>query len=864
MSPEAEVSGLFLNPWRVIRVYWEGRAWRLNSPWGFSYAGLSLLSAMLRLAFSFAQKGPCMKSVMMWLRLFPIAIVLCASKAPVYALSKENAARVDSLYKEVIELAERDSLAAEAARFERTIRLNKEHLPSYVGLGHVHLKRGDLKAAEKAFRQALRKRKNHAPALNGLGLVFRNTDKMLDWAIKYFRSACQADGRYVEAYLNLAEVYRELRDTRELDTYEKLVHMVPEHSDAWFQIGRIHTHGAAGRNRNAHRAEAAYRRQLEVNPQHFGARTYLGQILKESGQSDKALAMLKPVVSTPNAYKRRGLLEMVEVYQTAREHDLADSVLDAFIDGLEPEERTVYYDLSLVAIGEELTRFRDAAEEKRKALSESFWAGRDPAPATVANERWIEHGRRVAYAREYYGKAEFPWDARGEVYVRYGKPDHISSYEDIRFETQPGVLAVKDRLINQAGAALPHLLLSRRMINNNTGDQVTDDAKTLFTVLGHPVYPVRGVWEYWIYTNVGRGVEVTFVQEYTPGPYRYAGMPHTDAPTLVDVITGESFFGRRGKSRFNPANDNETKSNLIWQRTNPGIVMHRVALKTPEVYEQDFATAPLDFYYDSARFKAEDRSVELEVYYGIPTRELNYIEGAGGRLTAYLKRGLALYDEENRPVYRSSENMELSTTEPVDTTQLAFVPEMDRLSVAPGTYRLSVQILDTTSDKSQVYNREVVLAPFGSDSLRLSDIEMAALIRPSRGSKFAKGDIEVVPNPSLFYMAGQPVFVYYEVYNLEQDEFGLTRYRVSYELHALNKGNIAVRVLKALGRLVGVKKKAEVVTVEYAHEGDRSDEYGYLELDMSNTDPGHQLLIIRVSDEIAGSRATSEVSFAIR
>ena len=282
------------------------------------------------------------------------------------------------------------------------------------------------------------------------------------------------------------------------------------------------------------------------------------------------------------------------------------------------------------------------------------------------------------------------------------------------------------------------------------------------------------------------------------------------------------------------------------------------------MYEQDFATAPLDFYYDSARFKAEDRSVELEVYYGIPTRDLTYIEGADGRLTAYLKRGLALYDEENRPVYRSSEDMELYSSAPVDTTQLAFVPEMDRLAVAPGSYRLSVQILDTTSDKSQVYNRDVVLAPFGSDSLRLSDIEMAALIRPSRGSKFTKGMIEVVPNPSLFYMAGQPVYVYYEVYNLEQDEFGATRYRVSYELHSLNKGNIAVRTLKSIGRLVGIERKAEVVTVEYAHEGGKADELGYLELDMSNTDPGHQLLIVKVSDEMAGSHATSEISFAIR
>ena len=110
---------------------------------------------------------------------------------------------------------------------------------------------------------------------------------------------------------------------------------------------------------------------------------------------------------------------------------------------------------------------------------------------------------------------------------------------------------------------------------------------------------------------------------------------------------------------LHPSIDTSIKSNLIWQRMNPGLVMRRAARKTPAIYEQDFATAPLDFFYDAARFKADDRSVKLEVYYGIPTRELDYKEGPDGRLTAYLKRGLALHDEDNMPVYRSSEDMEL-------------------------------------------------------------------------------------------------------------------------------------------------------------------------------------------------------------
>ncbi|MDE3258733.1 MAG: tetratricopeptide repeat protein [Gemmatimonadota bacterium] len=460
-----------------------------------------------------------------------ITIVVCLGESPAAGSTAKDISRVDSTYKSGLAYLESGKYENAERCFQAALEINSKHAPSYVGLGHVYLNRGNLKEAEKTFREALRKRKNYAPALNGLGLVFRETDKMLDWAIKYFRSAYQADRRFIEAYINLAQVYRTIGDTKELDTYEKLTKVDPGHSDAWFQIGRIYTYGEAGRYRNVKKAEAAYRRQLEANPQHFGARTHLGQILKESGRTDEAMELLKPVVAVANAFQRRALLEMAEVHQTARDHDLADAPLDAYVASLEPKERAVYYDLSLVAIGDELTRFREAAEEERNALSEAFWAGRDPAPATAANERWIEHCRRVAYAREHFGEHQFPWDARGEVYVRYGTPEHISTSENIRFETAPKVLAVKERLMNQAGEALQHLLLSRRMVSfyremDGFTEKGMDDQETLSTILGYPVYPVRGVWQYWIYTRVGGGVEVTFVQERTPGPYKYAEMPH--------------------------------------------------------------------------------------------------------------------------------------------------------------------------------------------------------------------------------------------------------------------------------------------------------------------------------------------------
>lgn len=55
-----------------------------------------------------------------------------------------------------------------------------------------------------------------------------------------------------------------------------------------------------------------------------------------------------------------------------------------------------------------------------------FWLDSDPVVTTLENERLMEHWERVLYARQMYQKDARPpynTDPRGEIYIRYGKPD---------------------------------------------------------------------------------------------------------------------------------------------------------------------------------------------------------------------------------------------------------------------------------------------------------------------------------------------------------------------------------------------------------------------------------------------------------
>jgi GWxTD domain-containing protein len=796
---------------------------------------------------------------MKWMGSIFVLIGWAASSGLLSAADHGTDARgtVESIYEEAVDLARNGAVDEALLKFESVLEIDQKHAPSYVGKGHIFLGRGDLDAAEALFKQALRKQKNHPPAFNGLGLVYRERKNELRRAIDYFRSALRKDKTYVEAQFNLAETYERFGSSETLKNYQKVIKMDPSHPEAFFRIGRIHSG-----SQDNDKAIAAYRQQLGVREDHHKARLHLAMVLKITDGLKEAVKELELVVGQPGAFQRRAVLELADILQRSLAFDRSQALYEDYISGLEPKEQVHYYDLSIIASGEVGERFKSATLEIKMALADTFWSVLDPAPVTAANERLVEHYRRVATAREHMGTHKDPWDDRGEVYVRYGEPDHVSRSNNIRFETDPRVLQVKERLIARAGEAgailsddrddggfdsnskLREEARQQRLSQSDGGgtasrlgrgraSEVRSNARvSQSAMLGWPVYPVDGIWEYWIYTNVGNGIEMTFVQKHYPGPYEYAEIP---------VGTG--------------------KIAQIWQRMNPEIVLQKQKVSTPNAYRPAFATGALDFYFYTAAFRGEGGETILEIYYGIPTRDLSF--DAETRV-ANLVRGVAIYDADNRPVERLGHEMKFTVAGDLGQTSGAFIPELDRIALPPGEYRLDVQVADKISGRTQVYRQDRMVNPFSGSGLMLSDIELAATIEVADKGRFQKGEIDVVPMASRSYRPGEPIFIYYEIYNLVKDEFGSTKYRISYEVRSLARKAVGANILRGLGKLLGMTEEGGIIKIEYEHLGTEPTEQAYLELDMSSTAPGRHTLKVNVTDEHGGAVARAATTFTIR
>lgn len=109
-----------------------------------------------------------------------------------------------------------------------------------------------------------------------------------------------------------------------------------------------------------------------------------------------------------------------------------------------------------------------------------FWAAKDPTPTTQENEAEEEFKRRVIFAWENFGKewesSRFtypPWDARGELYVKYGNPDHrdrteMSGWEEWTYYRLRTVFRVSDFLSNAAGNAIHLNTVSRYLTTQHS------------------------------------------------------------------------------------------------------------------------------------------------------------------------------------------------------------------------------------------------------------------------------------------------------------------------------------------------------------------------------------------------------------
>ena len=195
------------------------------------------------------------------------------------------------------------------------------------------------------------------------------------------------------------------------------------------------------------------------------------------------------------------------------------------------------------------------------------------------------------------------------------------------------------------------------------------------------------------------------------------------------------------------------------------------------------------------------------------------------------------------------------------TSATGFIPHMASLEVTPGEYTLDVRMRNLLNGEVGAYRKHLTVSPYPPGFLKLSDIQLAWKVTESSDpGKFAKNGLKVVPMPTRLYRHGEPVYVYYEAYNLSRDAFGMTNYTVEYTVRSGKPPGSIQRILRAF-RGGGVEEQVSVAAQEQL--GVREAEPGYVELDLGMAKPGKIVLTVTVKDLVSGEEEAEEAEFEL-
>ena len=359
-----------------------------------------------------------------------------------------------------------------------------------------------------------------------------------------------------------------------------------------------------------------------------------------------------------------------------------------------------------------------------------------------------------------------------------------------------------------------------------------------------PVFPIERSpegatmvpWESWVYLNIGDGLEFVFTDRYMSGSWDFPLQPNTIWHASLTMHASLN---------------------------SPSYQLMQTVSELPEYFDIPPGVKLLEFYYDTVSFRGENERSSLEVYFGIPPEQIS-LENVDDRVVRMtIERTLVLADAKGDSIYRETDELVFEGEVAKNQDRGLFV-ELASLDVPPGHYTLGVKLADRISGRWGMYRQQVEIPAF-EDSLAVSEIEMAYNIsETSKPSKFAKGELVVIPSPTRSFNLHKDANLYYEVYNLTLDEFGQAKYRVTYTIHPNVTGSptVAGVVIGGLRRLFAGAKEPEF-TIGYERVVNATEEPVFFALETESLKLGLKMVEVAIDDLNSGQRVSRQAMFNV-
>ena len=364
------------------------------------------------------------------LRFFVFAVLclgICLA-SPVVAGAEQVA---DRLYETALEQVGRVTVEESLKAFRDVLKADPEHAPAHYEIAKLYMSLGtpmDRQSARNALKTALRLdpqnisyQMKFAELLGKQGFWYNSAKKYEEISIAHPENA---ESAFMAGYYALKD-FEKYIDMQYADAIEGMFEGEPKTSNLfyWRHFGE----------RDRTKAIDHLEHCIKIDSKFKDAYYHLGLIHFESGNPELLIRISDRLLSeVPN--DKDALLFIGFGYQNLGEQEAAFGFYEQAIRRMGPEERALMESVDLVATKEERRILRANGQiqsiEAHHAWKDSpelsrFWKKRDPLYLTEFNERRLEHYGRVAYANLRFSRRlrGIPgWQtAMGKAYIKFGK-----------------------------------------------------------------------------------------------------------------------------------------------------------------------------------------------------------------------------------------------------------------------------------------------------------------------------------------------------------------------------------------------------------------------------------------------------------
>ncbi|MBL7094389.1 GWxTD domain-containing protein [candidate division KSB1 bacterium] len=509
---------------------------------------------------------------------------------------------------------------------------------------------------------------------------------------------------------------------------------------------------------------------------------------------DKALSFLNSITEEMGDYARTRI-RMSEIYYETEKFEQSTVCYYQAMETLTDKEMLDYQfdEQKILLTKEEKAEFEAVSYDQKRYVFQRFWKSRDPDPSTVENERLTEHFRRVNFARfNFHFTAPPYYDDRGKIYIKYGEPDE-------RYNSPLGNTLAKDN-------------------------------------------------ESWSYETITKGLVFDFVAD---GGYYKLAQDLTEA-----APPGYSFDQRLAlaaglymdRSHISDSYSMLTVS-FSMDRLNDFQADQAEALnKYPgDIYAPKENKYTFPFISKWGQFKEKNEKTRLEFYTSFPGSALK-LSTSNMPVTKYVDFFIEVDDTNFNAVISDKKRFAYNITshEKLQNAQYVF---QNTYSLSPGNYNVAFVISDVDVASKGVIRKDLIVRDYSGDKLLMSDLQISSNIKPASGKPneaFVKNDLKVVPYTFTRVMRRNPIYLYFEIYNLSLDDQGLTNFEVAYSVETTKPKR---SFWKTLGSIFTGGKKNTIAT-STKRVGDTRNPFEYIALDLKNMENGETDLRVIITDLI--------------